>query len=82
MLLAADNFFEVLSARVPEPDVRDQPPAHAKAVSYLGYLCEMILLKLLECASMRCSISVRSGDMQMEVVAPVRRSVSDLLNWS
>jgi len=24
VLLAADNFFEVLSARVPEPDVRDQ----------------------------------------------------------
>ena len=25
VLLAADNFFEVLSARVPEPDVRDGP---------------------------------------------------------
>jgi hypothetical protein len=41
VLLAADKFFQVLSARVPEPDGRDQyvaadgPACHAKAVSRL-----------------------------------------------
>ena len=41
VLLATDNFFEVLAARVPGPDIRDQSGgpaigAHAKAVSDLG----------------------------------------------
>ena len=51
VLLATDNFFEVLAARVPGPDIRDQSGgpaigAHAKAVSDLGWATYILPLRL------------------------------------